>query len=148
MISLGQEPDRIARSLAIGVAIGLVIPVGLQSVASVPIALFFRCNLILTLVGTLISNPVTLLPLYYIAYHIGTNLTGITISFSRIEEMVLDLNLDYFMQLGSDAIIVLITGTAVQALLYGGITYSVVHKLISLYIKRKQKRISASRVID
>ena len=146
MISLGHEPRKIARSIAFGVAIGLVIPVGLQSMVSIPLAIFFRCNLILTLVGTLISNPVTLVPLYYIAYHIGTRLTGITLSFSQIEEMILELNIDYFLQLGSDAIIVLITGTAVQALLYGGITYTAVYKLTSLYIRRKKKGLMRRQV--
>ena len=62
------------RSAAGGVAVGLfcgLIPGPLQMLGSAIACVFFRVNLPLALVTTLYTNPLTIVPLYLIAYEIG-----------------------------------------------------------------------------
>jgi uncharacterized protein (DUF2062 family) len=67
------------RSAAGAVAAGMfcgLIPGPLQMVGAALCALVFRVNLPLALLMTLYTNPVTIVPLYLLAYQIGRFLTG------------------------------------------------------------------------
>jgi uncharacterized protein (DUF2062 family) len=62
------------RSAAGGVAVGLfcgLIPGPLQMLSAAIVCIFMRVNLPLALVTTLYTNPLTIVPLYLIAYEIG-----------------------------------------------------------------------------
>ncbi|MEP6607208.1 MAG: DUF2062 domain-containing protein [Burkholderiaceae bacterium] len=62
------------RSAAGGVAVGLfcgLIPGPLQMLGSAIVCVFLRVNLPLALATTLYTNPITIVPLYVIAYEIG-----------------------------------------------------------------------------
>jgi uncharacterized protein (DUF2062 family) len=60
----------VCRGMAIGVFFGVLIPVGQIPVAAV-VASVCRANIPAALMSTLVTNPVTTLPLYYLAYEIG-----------------------------------------------------------------------------
>lgn len=67
------------RSVAGGVAIGLfcgLIPGPLQMLSAALLAVWLRVNLPIALVTTLYSNPFTILPLYALAYELGSRVTG------------------------------------------------------------------------
>src|SRR5512135_868196 len=67
------------RSAAGGVAIGLfagLIPGPLQMICAVMLAVLFRVNLPVALVTTLYTNPLTILPLYALAYEYGAFIIG------------------------------------------------------------------------
>ena len=67
------------RSAAGGVAVGMfcgLIPGPLQMLAAGIVALVLRVNLPLALLTTLYTNPVTIVPLYLLAYQIGTFVLG------------------------------------------------------------------------
>ena len=67
------------RSVAGGVAVGMfcgLIPGPLQMLGAALLAVLFRVNLPVAMVTTLYTNPLTLVPLYYVAYQIGMLLTG------------------------------------------------------------------------
>lgn len=67
------------RSVAGGVAIGLfcgLVPGPLQMLSAVLCAIVFRANLPVAAVVTLYTNPLTILPLYYVAYKLGLLVTG------------------------------------------------------------------------
>ena len=62
------------RSAAGGVAVGMfcgLIPGPLQMLGAAIVCVFLRVNLPLALVTTLYTNPVTIVPLYLLAYEIG-----------------------------------------------------------------------------
>lgn len=71
------------RSVAGGVAVGaffaFVIPIG-QFLAAAVVALILRVNLPVALTSTLISNPFTYAPWYYLAYRIGAALLGVPVT--------------------------------------------------------------------
>ncbi|MFZ2162097.1 MAG: DUF2062 domain-containing protein [Sideroxyarcus sp.] len=67
------------RSVAGGVAIGLfcgLIPGPLQMISAALLAILFRVNLPVAALVTLYTNPFTIVPLYLLAYEIGTRVTG------------------------------------------------------------------------
>lgn len=67
------------RSVAGGVAIGLftgLIPGPLQIVTGTVLAVLFRVNLPAMVVGTFWTNPFTIVPIYIVAYNIGSLLLG------------------------------------------------------------------------
>ena len=62
-----------------GLAVGLfcgMIPGPLQMAGAIIGCLIFRVNLPIALLGTLFSNPLTIVPLYFLAYTIGAWLIG------------------------------------------------------------------------
>lgn len=67
------------RSAAGGVAVGLfcgLIPGPFQMLGAALCAIVFRINLPLALVTTLYTNPLTIVPLYFVAYGLGRSLLG------------------------------------------------------------------------
>jgi uncharacterized protein (DUF2062 family) len=65
----------VALGVAIGVFFGLLIPLA-QIPLSASAAIVLRANIPVAAASTLITNPVTFGPLYYIAYRVGSWLTG------------------------------------------------------------------------
>ena len=70
--SAGQR----ARGLAAGVFCGCFPFFGLQIVLSVGVATAVRGNHLLAAAGTLVSNPLTYVPLYWINFLVGSRLLG------------------------------------------------------------------------
>ena len=69
-------PGYRARGLAIGVFCGCFPLFGLQTLIGLALASLLRCNHLLAAAGTLISNPITYLPLYWLNYQVGSVLLG------------------------------------------------------------------------
>lgn len=68
------------RSSAGGAAIGMFcafIPFPVQTIGSAALAILFRMNLPIAVVFSLFSNPVTIPPLFFFAYQIGSKLLGL-----------------------------------------------------------------------
>jgi len=66
------------RSVAGGVAAGLfcgLIPGPLQMIGGALLAVLFRVNLPVAILVTLYTNPLTIVPLYFVAYQLGTLVT-------------------------------------------------------------------------
>ena len=69
-------PGQRARGLAAGVFCGCYPFFGLQIFLSVGLAAVVRGNHLLAAAGTLVSNPLTYLPLYWFNYLVGCRLLG------------------------------------------------------------------------
>lgn len=65
----------VALGLAVGLFVGLLIPVAQLLFAAVA-AVYLRANIAVAALGTLVSNPLTVPPIYYGAYHLGAWATG------------------------------------------------------------------------
>lgn len=65
----------VALGVAIGVFFGLLIPIA-QIPATAVVAIALRANIPAAAASTLISNPVTFGPIYYVAWRVGVVLTG------------------------------------------------------------------------
>ena len=65
----------VAMGLAIGLFIGFLIPVA-QILLAAAAAVVLRANVPIAAAGTLVTNPLTVPPIYYAAYHLGAWATG------------------------------------------------------------------------
>ncbi|EXI73763.1 MAG TPA: DUF2062 domain-containing protein [Candidatus Accumulibacter phosphatis] len=65
----------VAMGVAIGLFIGFLIPVA-QILLAAAAAVFLRANVPVAAAGTLVTNPLTVPPIYYAAYHLGAWATG------------------------------------------------------------------------
>jgi hypothetical protein len=107
-------------SVSGGVAVGLfsgLVPGPLQMLTAAALAIPLRVNLPVALLTTLYTNPLTIVPLYLVAYWIGSTLTGGAgtpmttppeFSWSHIGEWVAALA-DWALALGRPLVIGLIT---------------------------------------
>lgn len=66
---------RVARGAALGLFVGLTVPLGQTPVAAF-LALPLRANLIVAAVATLVTNPITFPLIYYAAYRCGIVIIG------------------------------------------------------------------------
>ncbi len=64
-----------ARGLALGLFAGLILPLG-QIVVAALLALSARANVLVAAGATLVTNPLTFPPIYFLAYRLGCSLTG------------------------------------------------------------------------
>jgi uncharacterized protein len=67
------------KSVAAGLAVGLfagMIPGPTQILCAMAIAIFLRVNLPVAVLGTLLTNPFTLVPIWIGAYHLGSMILG------------------------------------------------------------------------
>ena len=65
----------VAMGLAVGLFVGLLIPVA-QFVFAVAAAVCLRSNVAVAAAATLVSNPLTVPPIYYASYQMGAWATG------------------------------------------------------------------------
>lgn len=76
LLAQDGTPGQRARGLAAGVFCGCFPFFGLQIVVSVGVASLLRGNHLLAAAGTLVSNPLTYIPLYWFNYTVGAQLLG------------------------------------------------------------------------
>ncbi|MAR07291.1 MAG: hypothetical protein CL862_09340 [Cyanobium sp. NAT70] len=118
-------PGQRARGIAAGVFCGCYPFFGLQTIFSIALARLVRGNHLLAAAGTLISNPLTYLPLYWFNYKLGCWLLGTNQSLPDLSE----LERTNIWAQGWDFSIRLLLGSsvvgAVLALLLGWIAYAV-----------------------
>lgn len=68
------------RSSAGGVAAGLFcafIPLPVQAIVSAALSILFRVNLPMAILFTLVSNPLTIAPMFIFAYQLGARILGV-----------------------------------------------------------------------
>ncbi|MEO8542418.1 MAG: DUF2062 domain-containing protein [Betaproteobacteria bacterium] len=65
----------VAMGVALGIFFGLLVPVA-QIPLSVGAAIFLRANVPAAAASTLVTNPLTFGPLYYVAYQLGHRIIG------------------------------------------------------------------------
>lgn len=126
----------VALGLALGLFIGLLIPVAQFLLAAVA-AVFLRANIAVAAVGTLVSNPLTMPPIYYAAYHLGAWVTGT----SAAEGLSLTDPWSLYEHLGSIGL-PLFTGLAIAASVVAAVGYLVTSQtwIWRVHAKRRSAR--------
>lgn len=88
VLALDDSPHAIALGVAIGVFVGLTPTVGVQTVLILGVVFltrrFFYFNASAAMAATYISNPFTMLPMYYFWYKLGTWFVPGSMSFEEL----------------------------------------------------------------
>jgi uncharacterized protein (DUF2062 family) len=96
----------ISRAIWIGVFIGFL-PIPMQMLVAVMLALVARVNIPIAAIGVWVTNPFTMVPLFYLAYRLGAAMLNMP-----IEPWPIDFNFSGFSQ---------DMGGIWKAMLYGGV---------------------------
>jgi uncharacterized protein (DUF2062 family) len=140
----------LALGSAIGAAVGITPTLPLHNALILGFTLLFRVNPIAgILAGTTISNPLTFLPQYFLAWKIGNFFLPGRLSWERIRDLLAQVKtegimdtLDVIRHMGHDAILVMMTGGIVLAVPTGILTYIFVYRLFTrIRQKRRDKQL-------
>lgn len=128
---LKGDPVYLARGFAFGVFMGVLPLVPIQTILIIPLSITLRVSTIAAVIaGTLISNPLTFMPQYYITWKLGNAVLPGRISWEHLEEVLLAISneglldgITTFSHLGIKTITVLLTGGALIGIPVGIISY-------------------------
>lgn len=88
ILQIDDTPESIARGVALGVFIAMTPTVGIQMIIVTIVNTICRANRLAGLVMVYISNPVTMLPIYWFDYQVGRLILGQkSISHSQFEKI-------------------------------------------------------------
>ena len=140
-LNLKGDPTQIALSFAIGIFLGLVIPMGLQTVIAIPVVLALECNLVVAWTATLITNPLTVVPIYIFAIRIGALFTHNSPGLEKITSLIKNPTLNNISVFSKYALTDLIIGIMILAVLTSVISFFVVRFSIVWYRKAKHAEV-------
>ena len=151
LLQLDDTPHSIALGAAIGVFITFTPTVGVQVLLVLILSLFVRFNRFAAIVLVYLSNPVTIIPIYYADYVIGLFVQGE--SGLSLEEFGLlwDQSVStagevgfwgatqvLFKSLGTDVIIPMFMGGGVLGGFFGVVTYPLTLRWVERYREGRQ----------
>jgi len=145
---LRGDPDYLARGLGFGIFMGVLPLIPIQTLLLVPLSVACRVSTIAALVtATLVSNPLTFLPQYYITWYTGNLLLPGRISWSHLQQVLVTIENEglrdgivSFSELGLNAIMVILTGGVLIGAPLGVISYFIsLHFFRTIQKKRAEK---------
>lgn len=121
---LRGDPRSLAMGTAVGIFIGISPTVPLHTVTIIGVTLLMRSSTIAALISaSVVSNPLTMMPSYYLCWLAGDLILPGRLTWDHIKVVLETLKHSGFMdslrsvsQLGTDAILVLLTGGLVLGL--------------------------------
>ena len=151
------SPEYIARGWSIGMFFGCLIPIGGQLVCSIPAAFLLKGSKIGAVLGTFITNQITVFFIYPVQCYAGAKLIGLDLSYEDIKEKlkeIIDASdftefVDATKSLAGDLTLAFFVGGAIMAIVLTPITYIAVKKMVIGYRiqleKRRRKRLAMLR---
>ncbi len=145
---LQGTPHSLAMGAAIGAAIGITPTLPLHTIMIICITLILRVNTIAGIIlAAIISNPLTFLPQYWLAWRIGDWIFPDRLDWQRIRQVVELLHqqslvdgLHTISRLSFDAILVLMTGGVILAVPTGLVTYFLTLGFFRKIQKKRQQK--------
>ena len=142
------SPEYIARGWSIGMFFGCLIPIGGQLICSIPAAFLLKGSKIGAVLGTFITNQITVFFIYPVQCYAGAKLIGLDLSYGDIKLKLKDIVtasdfsefVDAAKSLAGDLTIAFFVGGAIMAFVFTPITYVVVKKMVVGYRIQLEKR--------
>lgn len=142
VLRLKKSPHDVALGLAIGVFMGFVPLIPLQSVLAVGLCLVFGGSKIAALAGAWVSNPITAPPMYTLCYYLGK-------IFLPHLNVTLDpalLTLDSFLEQGWRLALVMNVGGAMAGFAPAVGAYFLTRRFFAAHQRRKAERAGDARI--
>ena len=149
----GSIPS-VAMGSAIGAAIAVTPTIPLHSILILGCTLLFRVNAVAgMLMGALVSNPLTLVAHYYLAWKIGDFCFPGRLSWERLHQLLGMIETQPILEslktigsIGFDALLVMMTGGVLLAVPTGVLTYVLVYRFfLRLRRQRRQRHLLNDR---
>ena len=140
MIHEKAPPEYIARGWAIGMFIGCLVPFGFQLLVSIPLSFTLKGSKVGAVLGTFITNPLTVFFIYPAQSWIADRLffSG-RLSYSHLCNV--EWSYDAVMELGAEAVQAFFVGGFLFAVVLTPLTYWGVLKLV----RRHRRRIAVQK---
>ena len=146
-----KPPEYIARGWAIGMFIGCAIPFGVQLYISIPLSFFLKGSKIGATLGTLITNPFTILFIYPAQCWFGARLLGKALEYGAITQQMKQM-----LAAQDWASLCKLSGTMVTSFFVGGFVLAAVMTPLTYYgmlllVRRyrdERARLRRKRVVD
>ena len=144
---LQGSPSYLARGVALGVFVGVAPLMPLKSVLILIMSLLLSSSAVAAfLVCTIICNPLTYVPLYYLSWVTGNLLLPGKSSWAMLEDAVTQMGqlsltgaLTLAGQVGFETIVVLLAGGCVIALPLAIASYPMAYRMFNTFSKRKRR---------
>lgn len=151
ILRLKGDPYSLARGVTVGVALGVIPILPIQTLVILILTPLFRGNSIAAvLAGLLAGNPLTLFPLYYICWKIGKWLYPVELNWSVVRETLefvlsgeaasLGARLAALSHLGYESLLILLLGGIVLAIPAALVTYPLALRLFLAIQRKRQKK--------
>ncbi len=143
-LKIRGEPREIALGLALGIFIGMLPVLGLQTVSAIFFASLLKWNKISAALGTLISNPLTIPPLYALTYFVGNKLMGLRQGLPRFTTSGVETLID-MVQKTPEIILALFIGGFLLGLPAALVGYFLSYEALKRYQSRIREKLSRQR---
>ncbi len=150
-MSSNNPPWFDARGVAFGLLIGFGIPLGAQMVSLGLLRLILRFNVVIAFAFTWVNNPITLIPMYYAYYVLGSLLLGkpavmTPADFHELMKPVLYAqyfwnSVHAFMILGADLLVRWFLAAVSIAIPAGMFGYFITHRVQQARCRRKAEKL-------
>jgi len=139
-------PESVARGVAVGFFVGLLIPMGGQIIIAVALAFLLKANKIMAMACTWISNPWTAVLIYPFQCYIGSKAIGGDLTIGSLENTIRSFlaepSFSAFMDLGQDIVVPFFLGGAMLAIPTALITYYAAYGVLVSHRKRAAAKLS------
>lgn len=134
---LDCPPEKMARALALGMLVGLSPYIGFHTYITVALSVWLRLPLVVMLIATHMTNPLTI-PVYFtFATKFGIWILGTGIS---LDINWSELTFRNFLNIGEQLLLPFFTGTSVLSVMGAVLTYIVSLPLFKLYRKKRKEK--------
>lgn len=122
--SLPQDPNLLhlnRHSVSLAVFIGIFcafVPIPIQTLMVIAMCFWLGANLPLAMVIIWMSNPLTIPPMFYLTYKLGSYILGTTLG-----DFSVTLSWEWFSQLGSEILLPLFVGSVLAGTVLASIGY-------------------------
>ena len=144
--ALPQDPNLLhlnRHSVSLAVFIGIFcafIPIPIQTLLVIGLCFWWGANLPIAIVIIWLSNPLTIPPMFYLTYKLGSSILGM-----EVDSLSFTLSWEWFSQLGVDILLPLFVGSLLSGILLASAGYFFIlflwrWKVIRNWEKRKDLR--------
>ncbi len=149
ILRIRGNPHAIALGAAIGVFVGMTPTIPLHTVIIFVLCLLARASFLSGLITSwLVGNPLTSLPLYFLALRLGNLVTPYQVDWAKIKsvtdivfsESSFAVMLATLGELGLETLIVMLTGGILLALPFGLASYYLFYQLILRYQRKRYNK--------
>ena len=144
LVRLRERPHSVAMGLSVGVFVGCLPIIPLQTLTALIVAFIIRCSKIAAAAGTWVTNPLYAPFVYYGMYLLGRAIIPVGKKEFEPEELTL-MNI---ISLGWDFFLLMFLGGVLVGLVLAVVTYFTSVYLISLYHRKRSLRLKLRRRIN
>ena len=155
ILTINDTPHAIALGSAVGMFLAMTPTVGLQIVLAIAICTLIGANRIAACVLVFVSNPLTMLPIYWVDYQLGCWITGATPvtheAFDATWQSILDAGmiggiLEGARVLLGDIGVPMMIGGSILGVIFGVPLYPITYRAVVAQRKRREARIAYERL--